>query len=62
MGDAFDGAGKPFRGPTFRAALVLALMILLVLAVLWLAGSWALKEADKQGINTNTNEQPLGSP
>lgn len=60
MSGAFDGTGKPFRGPTYRAALTLMLLILLAIVGLWLATSWALKEADKQGINTELTrvEQP----
>ena len=62
MTSPFDGAGKPFRGPSYRAALNMALLNLLVLAGLRLATSWALNEADKQGINTNVDSQQLTSP
>lgn len=62
MTSPFDGAGKPFRGPSYRAALTIALLVLLALAGLWLATSWALNEADKQGINTNVDGQELTSP
>ncbi len=62
MTSPFDGAGEPFRGPSFRAALTMALLILVVLAGLWLATSWALNEADKHAINTNVDGQQLTSP
>ncbi len=62
MTSPFDGAGKPFRGPSFRAAITLALLILVVLAGLWLAASWALNEADKQGIDINVDGQQQTSP
>lgn len=62
MTSPFDGAGKPFRGPSYRAALTMALLILLALAGLWLATSWALNEADRQGINTQVNDQQPTNP
>lgn len=62
MTSPFDGAGKPFRGPSYRAAITMALLIVLVLAALWLGASWALNEADRQGINTNVDGQQLTSP
>ncbi len=62
MTSPFDGAGKPFRGPSFRAAVTMAVAIVVVLAALWLATSWALNEADKQGINTNADGQQLTNP
>lgn len=40
----------------------MAVAIVVVLAVLWLATSWALNEADKQGINTNVDGQQLTNP
>jgi hypothetical protein len=58
----FDGAGKPFRGPSYRVAVTMALVIMLVLAGLWLATSWTLNEADKRGINTQVDGQQLTNP
>ena len=61
MTSPFDGAGEPFRGPSYRAGITMALLILLALAGLWLATSWALNEADKQGIHTNVDGQQVTS-
>ena len=46
MSNAFDGAGDPYRGPTFRAVLLLGAAILLAVAVSWLGVSWAMNHTD----------------
>lgn len=62
MSNAFDGAGKPYREPGYLVGLVMLLLLVLAVVALGLGASWALKEADQQGINTQVNELPLQSP
>lgn len=51
MSNAFDGAGDPYRGPTFRAVLVLGAAILLAVAASWLVVSWAMNNTDLPGVD-----------
>ena len=39
---AFDGAGKPYKGPSFRGGLAFLVVSLVAVAVIWLAFSGAL--------------------
>lgn len=56
MSDAFDGAGREFREPTFRAAVAVLVASLIAIALVWLAASWALNQ---QGSPTYP---PAGDP
>ena len=40
------------EAPAFAPGATLMLLILLAIVGIWLAATWALKEADMQGINT----------
>jgi hypothetical protein len=62
MSNAFDGAGKPSREPSYRAALIMVLLLLLVVAGLLLAASGALKGSGAEGINTQIDAPQLQSP
>lgn len=42
---AFDGAGKPYRGASYKALLVVLVVCLVAVAVIWLAYSAALNVA-----------------
>jgi hypothetical protein len=39
---SFDGAGKPYRGPSYRGALAMLIVCLVGVALVWLAYSAAL--------------------
>ena len=43
MSDAFDGAGKPFQGPSFKAGILIVLGIVIAMFVIWnvAAGAWS---------------------
>jgi hypothetical protein len=43
---AFDGAGKPFKGPSFRAALTILVVCVVAVALVWLMYSAALNTLD----------------
>lgn len=62
MSDAFDGAGKGFRDPTFRAGLIMILLIVVVVIGLLLAASGALKDSGGEGLNPQVNPPLLQSP
>ena len=39
MSDAFDGAGKPFKGPSFRAGILILLgVIVAMFIIIWNSG------------------------
>lgn len=59
MSDAFDGAGKGFREPSYKAALLMILLIVVVVVALLLLGSGALRDAP--GLNTQINPPGLES-
>ena len=42
MQDPFDGAGKPYRGSSYRGWILVAIISLVVIAALWLAYGEAL--------------------
>ena len=42
MPDSFDGAGKPYRGSTFRGWILVAVVSVAVIVLLWLAYAAAL--------------------
>jgi hypothetical protein len=43
MQSPFDGAGKPYRGSSFRGWLLVLIVCLTVIALLWLAYGEALE-------------------
>jgi hypothetical protein len=59
MSDAFDGAGKGFREPSYRAALVMLLLLVVVLVAVLLLASGALKSKGGAGLDTQINPPGL---
>jgi hypothetical protein len=57
MSDAFDGAGKGFRDPSYRAALTMLLLLVVVVVALLLLANGALR--DRGGLNTQVNPPGL---
>jgi hypothetical protein len=43
VSDAFDGAGKPFRGPSFRAGILILLAVIVAAFVIWNLASWGME-------------------
>ena len=43
--DAFDGAGKPYKGASYRALVVVLVVCLVAVGLIWLAYSAALNVA-----------------
>jgi hypothetical protein len=44
--NAFDGAGKPYKGPSFRGVLAMLVTVILGVALAWLLYSAALNDLD----------------
>ena len=44
MSDAFDGAGKPYRGPSFKAGILILLGIIIAAFIIWNLASWGLEQ------------------
>jgi hypothetical protein len=57
MSDAFDGAGKGFQDPSFKAALIMILLVGVVLVGALLFASGALR--DRGGLDTQINPPGL---
>jgi hypothetical protein len=49
MSDAFDGAGKPFKGPSFKAGVFIVLGIIIAMFVIWNLASWGMELLDVSG-------------
>jgi hypothetical protein len=43
VSDAFDGAGEPFRGPSFKAGIVILLGVMLASFIIWNLASWGME-------------------
>jgi hypothetical protein len=43
MSDAFDGAGKPFKGPSARAGILILLGVIIASFVTWNLASWGME-------------------
>ena len=43
MSDAFDGAGEPFRGPSFKAGIVILLGVMVASFIIWNLASWGME-------------------
>lgn len=49
MSDAFDGAGKPFKGPSFKAGIFIVLGIIVAMFIIWNLASWGMELLDVNG-------------
>jgi len=43
VSDAFDGAGEPFRGPSFKAGIVILLGVMVASFIIWNLASWGME-------------------
>ena len=55
MSDAFDGAGEPYRGPSFKAGILILLGIIIASFIIWNLVSWGMETLD---INGPVNNMP----
>ena len=53
MPDAFDGAGKPFKGASYRALVIILIAVIAGVALVWIGASWGLEML---------NQDPPGGP
>jgi hypothetical protein len=49
MSDAFDGAGKPYRGPSFKAGILILLAVIVAAFIIWNLASWGMEMLDISG-------------
>jgi hypothetical protein len=49
MSDAFDGAGKPFRGPSFKAGILIVLGVIIAAVIIWSLASWGMELLNVNG-------------
>ena len=49
MSDAFDGAGKPYRGPSFKAGILIVLALIVASFIIWNLASWGMELLDFNG-------------
>lgn len=49
MSDAFDGAGKPFSGPSFKAGILILLALIVASFIIWNLVSWGMELLDFNG-------------
>ena len=55
MSDAFDGAGKPFQGPSFKAGILILLGIIIAGFIIWNLTSWGM---EMLGVNGPVDNMP----
>lgn len=56
MPDAFDGAGKPFKGASYRALIIILIAVIAGVALVWIGASWGMELLNYDG---PTRMQPI---
>lgn len=56
MSDAFDGAGEPYRGPSFKAGILILLGIIVAAFIIWNLTSWGMEQL---GVNGPVDNPPV---
>jgi hypothetical protein len=46
VSDAFDGAGKPFRGPSAKAGILILMGVIVASFIIWNLASWGMELLD----------------
>jgi hypothetical protein len=49
MSDAFDGAGEPYRGPSFKAGILILLGIIIAMFIIWNLVGWGMELLNVNG-------------
>ena len=49
MSDPFDGAGQPYRGPSFKAGILMLLGIIVASFIIWNLASWGMELLNLNG-------------
>ena len=58
MSDAFDGAGKPFKGPSFKAGILMVIGLIIAVIIIWNLASWGMEMLDISGPTNNMPRLP----
>jgi hypothetical protein len=58
MSDAFDGAGKPFKGPSAKAGILILLGIVVASFIIWNLASWGMELLNISGPVDNPPRLP----
>ena len=59
MSEAFDGAGKPFRGPSAKAGIVILLGVVVAMFIIWNLASWGMELLNLgPGVRVNMPDVP----
>ena len=49
MPDAFDGAGKPFKGASYRALIIILIAVIVGVVLVWIGASWGMELLNYDG-------------
>ena len=49
MSDAFDGAGEPYKGPSWKAGILILMGIIIATFIIWNLASWGMELLDVNG-------------
>ena len=59
MSDAFDGAGEPYRGPSWRAGILILLGVIVAMFIIWNLASWGMELLNvDSGVPVNMPDVP----
>ena len=59
MSDAFDGAGEPFRGPSWKAGILILLGVIVAMFIIWNLASWGMELLNvDSGVRVNMPDVP----
>jgi hypothetical protein len=58
VSDAFDGAGKPYKGPSARAGIIILIGVIIAVIVIWNLASWGMELLNISGPVDNPQRLP----
>lgn len=59
MSDAFDGAGEPYRGPSWKAGILILLGVIVAMFIIWNLASWGMELLNvDSGVRVNMPDVP----
>ena len=59
MSDAFDGAGEPYRGPSWKAGILILRGVIVAMFIIWNLASWGMELLNvDSGVRVNMPDVP----